>query len=581
MNLKFVKMKYLKLTLVTLVIAALAITACKDEFLDVNPTGSLTKVELSSKAGLDGAVISAYSVLLGRDGFYSDASNWFWGSILGGEANKGSNAGDQAQMNEVQTYATQPNNSGVLSKYRTSYEGIARANASLGLIAKAGSEVPADFKTRLQGEARFLRGHYYFELKKIFNNTPYVDETWDEVTPVKNDADLWPKIESDFKFAYENLPAKQADAGRANKWAAASYLAKTYLYQKKWTEAKALFDKIIAEGVTAKGDKYGLVSDYRKAFRASNDNNKEAIFSSQAAAETGSINNANPALVLNFPHANGAPGNQTTCCGFFQPSLELANSFRTDAKGLPLPDGSYNNDANKLKTDLGISWKTTFTPDAGNIDPRLDHSLGRRGIPYLDWGDHPGSGWVRDQAYAGPYAPKKYVFYKDAAGVPEFDNSSWTAGYPTVNVHIIRFADVLLMAAECEIELGNLNAGMKLINQVRTRAANSLLKRADGTNAANYVIGNYKAFADKTQALAAVRMERKLELSGEGHRFFDLNRWGIATKTLNDYLNHERKYLNSIFTGAQFTDTDVYQPIPQPEIDLQGREVLTQNPGYN
>ncbi len=126
---------------------------------------------------------------------------------------------------------------------------------------------------------------------------------------------------------------------------------------------------------------------------------------------TGSVNNANPDFVLNFPYNTGpsGPGN---CCGFFQPSFELVNSFRTDGSGLPLLDGSYNNPANEVKTDQGVLSNEAFTPDAGNLDPRLDHSVGRRALPYLDWGPFPGYDWIRDQAYAGPYAPKKYIYYK-------------------------------------------------------------------------------------------------------------------------------------------------------------------------
>ncbi|MEL6671861.1 MAG: RagB/SusD family nutrient uptake outer membrane protein [Bacteroidota bacterium] len=573
-------MKKLKVLVMLMAIFATTITACRDSFLDVAPTGSLGNAELSSLAGLEGTLIAAYSMLLGRGGFYADASNWFWGSVRGGDANKGTNAGDQSQMNEVQAYSPQTNNASVFQKYRRLYEGVARANAVLGLLAVSGDDVSAADKTRIEAEAKFLRGHYYFGLKKNFDNTPYVDEKWDEVTPVPNNQDLWPFIQADFQFAYDNLPETQGDAGRANKWAAGAYLAKTHLFQGNWGEAKGLFDVIMTNGVTANGQPYGLLADYKDAFRAPTDNSAESVFASQAAAGTGTINNANPAMVLNFPHGSTGPERPGGCCGFFQPSFELVNSFRTGADGLPLLDGSYNDAANAMANDMGLQSGDPFTPDAGNIDPRLDHSVGRRGIPYLDWGPHPGFDWVRDQAYGGPYSPKKFIYYKSGVGT-ENDGSSWTPGYTAVNYNIIRYADVLLMAAEAEIELGNNDAALALINQVRARAAGSPVLDENGNNAATYVVNEYTAFADKAEATAALRMERKLELSGEGHRFYDLVRWGIAEATLDAYLAYENARLSSPFAGADFaSNQDEFLPIPQDEIDLQGADVISQNPGY-
>jgi hypothetical protein len=545
--------------------------SCSDDFLDVNPTVSLQFPDLSSIDGVESSLIGTYSILLGRIGFFSDASNWVWGSIRGGDANKGSVEWDQSAINGVQAYSVQSNNTAVLQKYNNLYEGITRANATIRLLGIAQGKVSQSDKNRILAEARFLRGHYYFDLKKNFNNTPYVDENWDEVTPVKNDQDLWPFIEADFLFAYINLPETQEGVGRANKWAAGAYLAKTYLFQNKFSDAKSIFDLVIEKGITARGDRYGLVPYYSDLFRSIFDNNAESIFASQAAAGTGSIFNANFAQALNFPM-----GGPTRCCGFFQPSLELANSFRTNSGGLPLLDNSYNDDLNAIKTDLGIdSEDTTFSVDEGSLDPRLDHSIGRRDIPYLDWGLHPGKSWIRDQPYGGPYSPKKMIFYKAGIGVENEIN--WTPGFTAVNYSIIRYADVLLMAAEAEIELNNLDKALEYINRVRTRAKNSFLPDAD----ANYIISNYESFANQEEARTAVRFERKLELSGEGHRFYDLVRWGIAAEVLNAYVQHEDQFLNPPFKLAKFTEgKSEYLPIPQNEIDLQGSDILIQNPGY-
>jgi starch-binding outer membrane protein, SusD/RagB family len=543
--------------------------SCQESFLDVPTTGQLSNSQLSSKPGIQGTLVGAYAALNARYYGWFSGFNWLWGSVTGGDANKGSNSGDQSTAIFAQNFTITPSTGPTNDKWRSSYEGVSRTNAVLRLLKTAGTDVTDADKKVISGEARFLRGHYHFELRKIFGNVPYIDETVDYgsgIDKVANATDAWPKIEADFKYAYDNLPETQDAPGKANKWAAASYLAKT------------LFDLIIANGKTANGKKYALVAKYPDLFNAAFSNNEEAIFAVQAAANTGDVGNANPDNVLNFPYNGGPAG----CCGFFQPSFELVNSFRTSASGLPLLDGSYNSAANAVKNDQGVDVKTAFTPDAGNLDPRLDYSVGRRGIPYLDWGPHPGNDWIRDQSYGGPYAPKKFVFPKSQQGTLT-DGSSWTAGYTTINYNIIRYADVLLMAAEAEIEVGSLEKAREYTNLVRKRAANAdaYVVDAKGAPAAKYVINNYTAaWTDKAVARTAVMFERKLELSGEGQRFFDLVRWGTAAKVLNDYFAYEGKILSSTFSGAVFTaGKNEYMPIPQAQIDLQ-QGVLKQNPGY-
>ena len=559
--------------------------SCKESFLAKPATGAVSEELLTSTKGLEGVLIAVYGQINGKGagGRMASPSNWVWGSIRGGDANKGTDPGDFSDINPIQRYEYLSTQGVISEKWQGNYEGISRANAVLRLIAKADAEVADSTKTRISAEARFLRGHYYFELKKAFGNVPYVDESVDYdlgIEKVKNDADVWPKIEADFKFAFDNLPATQSAVGRANKWAAATYLAKAYLFQKKFPEAKTLFDQVIASGQTTNGKKYALAAKYADVFRASNDNNPESVFAVQAAANTGSVNNANPEFDLNWPYNTGAngPGN---CCGFFQPSFEMVNSHRTDANGLPLLDGSYNSDKNAVVSDMGLLSKDKFTPDAGNLDPRLDHSVGRRGIPFLDWIDHPGADWIRNQANGGPYSPKKYAYYKTDVGSLQ-DNSSWTPGYTAINYTVIRFADVLLMAAEAEVEAGTLEKAREYVNMVRARAANpdGFVKRGSAP-AAKYVISTYKtAWTDKEAARAAVRFERKLELNLEGHRFFDLVRWGVAEKELNAYLTFESKELTGALGNTKFAAKYELLPIPQSQIDLQGADVLKQNPGF-
>jgi len=291
--------------------------------------------------------------------------------------------------------------------------------------------------------------------------------------------------------------------------------------------------------------------------------------------------NGNFGDIYNFPGTGIGPGG---CCGFFQPSQYLVNHFKTDAiTGLPNLD--HFNDWN-VKYDSALTSTDAFTPYAGTLDPRLDWTVGRRGIPYLDWGDHPGASWIRDQNFGGPYSPKKTVYYRSQEG--KFTDATFWGNVTTaININLIRYADILLWAAEVEIETGNLEVAKDYINQVRRRAANpeGWVKRPDGSPAANYKIGEYpSAWTDKEFARKALRYERTLELAMEGHRFFDLVRWGIADTEINAYLQKEKvlkPYLNTVNFKQNCNE---YFPIPQIQLDLSagqdGINKMKQNPCY-
>ncbi|GMQ24672.1 RagB/SusD family nutrient uptake outer membrane protein [Algoriphagus sp. oki45] len=562
--------------------AMMVAVSCSEDFLEVPPVGQLSEAQLTSLAGLDASLIAAYSQVNGRGNRLGSPSNWVWGSIRGGEANKGTDPGDFATINPIQRFENDAAGGNMGDKYNVCYEGIARANNVLRLLESRQADVTDNDVIRLSSQARFLRAHFYFELARDYNRTPYVDETVDYgsgLEEVKNDKDLWPFIIADLEYAIANLPVTQPQVGRVNQWAAKAYLGKVFMYTKEYSRAKALFDDVIANGVTSNGLKYDLVPYYDDAFRAANDNHEESVWAYQSAANTGAVQNANPEFDLNFPYNTGpaGPGN---CCGFFQPTFTFVNAFRTK-DGLPLLDKSYNSAANEVKNDMGVASGEAFTPDSGPLDPRLDHTVGRRGIPYLDWQDHPGQAWIRNQPNAGPYSPRKYVYARSEQGSFQ-DNSSWTPGYTGINFMIIRFADILLLAAEAEVELGNLETARTYVNRVRTRAINSKLMREDSTMAANYDIKTYDSpWTDASVAREAVRMERLLELGMEGHRFYDLQRWGTADAELNNlYFPYDGAKLPAALGGARYTEKYKWVPIPQDQIDLVGADILTQNPGF-
>ncbi len=561
----------------------LIITGC-DEYLTTQPYGktSILTVE-SQKAGIEGLLIAAYSNLDGYSIEYfpwDGASNWVFGSVAGGDAYKGSEITDQPDINYIETrIGLNANNNFLLMKWLTYYNGIARANDAIKAFRQAEN---MDYNHRLTriAEARFLRGYYHFFLYKIFRNIPYID---DNVTDVRigNTIDILPKIEEDFLFASRNLPKTQMDdRGRITKGAAQSFYGISKLWENppKYDEAKIYFDSVIKSGI------YHLNPTYHENFNAEYNNSPESILEVEQSVNDGAnvdgwSTNGNIGDVLNFPYMGGLVG----CCGFHQPSQDLVNAFKTDSfTGLPYLD-DYN--AWDVTSDQGLRSTDPFTPYPGTLDPRLDWTVGRRGIPYLDWGKHPGYDWIRDQKYGGPYSPKKNAFYQSQYGLySDISSSSWTAGFNTNNLKLLRYADLLLFAAEAEEELGNLEKARDYVNQIRERAANpdGFVMNGDSI-AANYKINTYSSFPDQEYARKAVRFERRLELGMEGHRFFDLVRWGVAYEVMNKYFEFESKN-RDYFKEAKFKKgvNEIF-PIPQGAIDnsmLNNQPTLKQNNGY-
>lgn len=587
-------MKNLKFKLgAAMAVVGLSVTlyACKKSFLDKPALGSLSQATLTSSAGVQGLLIGAYSLVDGfggaGGGWQSSGTNWVYGNVAADDSYKGSDPGDQGDIVPIETHSQTAANGYFNQKWQAVYDGVQRANEVIRVLKNVKDLTDAQ-KTQITAEARFLRGHYHFEVKKMFNNAPYIDETITYAAGnfnVPNDKDIWPNIEADFQFAFDNLPPTQGAVGRANKYAAEAYLAKAYMFEHKFDKAKTLLDDIIANGVTSDGKKYALDANFFSNFNAATKNSAEAIFSMQQSVNDNSNgNNGGWGDVLNFPYGGGPGG----CCGFNQPSQSLANSYQVDALGLPLLDTWNDSD---LKSDQGLKSSDAFTPTSQAVDPRLDMTLGRRGIPYLDWGLHPGNDWVRDQNNGGPYAPIKHVYYKSQEG-SQTDKSFWTNGVTANNYTFIRFADVLLWRAEVAVEANDLATALTMVNMVRSRVASNPSswvhtyvdnahpeKGFTSTLAANYKIGLYTLFPGQEYARKAVRFERKLELAMEGHRFFDLVRYGIADVELNAYIAHE-KPRRAFFANATFTKgKSEYFPIPQAQIDLE-KGKLKQNPGY-
>jgi hypothetical protein len=596
-----------------LALAALGFSTCNHK-LNVQPQGSLLQQNIENLSGVNGLLIGAYAILDGEnvpvagDAYGSAGSNWQYGSVCADDSYKGSVPSDQPDLSTLESWAlSQGGTTTYLNeKWTILYLGIQRANDVLRVMRQSKGISPAD-TAELSGEARFLRGYYHMDGRRIFHFFPYVDENISFVNGnlnVPNANDIWPQITADLLYAVNNLPEVQPEAGRVNKWAAMAFLGKDYMCQRKFDSAKYYLDQVIQNGVTASGEKYALSPTFETNFNAPQKNGPESVFACQNSVNDGSSSandggNGNMGDVLNFPYGSGPVG----CCGFNNPSWNLANAYKTDANGLPLLDGSSNN--GKVVSDSSNLY-------TGSLDPRIDWTMSRPGIPYLDWGLG-SADWIRDPNSNGVFDAKKNVYAKAQQGSSSSTETVfWGATQITsLNTNLMRYADVLLMDAECEVEIGSLDKAEDYVNQVRNRAANpagwvyknSAYNATSGTYATggsaapadNYLIKAYSAgaFAAAGQDYArnAVRMERRLELAMEGHRFFDLQRWdngtGLMANVLNTYVATEktRHSFYYVVNTAVFTKgVNEYFAIPQQQIDAEnagGKAVLKQNPGYN
>jgi tetratricopeptide (TPR) repeat protein len=569
--------------------------ACKKDFLNVAPQGNaITLDKFYNSAGVQQLLIGAYHDLTGIDvkstWWGTSGTNWVYGDITSGDTYLGGTGGgglphQSPDALNIQNYQALSTTNFLDDKWTADYDGVARANTVI-IAATHATDMTTDQKNEAIAEARFLRGHFHFDAKKMWNNVPYVDETVINFSQLSNTANIWPEIEADFRFAFNNLPETQPLAGQANNWAAACYIAKCYLFEQNYAAAKALLDSIIANGKNAQGVKYGLMPCYHDNFDVGTENNMESVLQINFSVDPTSLpDNANLGETGVTPVGTAA---DVTYGYWKQPSFNVVNSFKTDVNGLPMLDASGNDTSNvtNMTNDQGIPSASPFIPYQGTVDPRLDWSVGRRGVPYLDWGVDPGQSWVADQTFGGPYVNIKNMFTSAEQGVGfgGIISSYYYVGNSAVNYNIIRYADVLLWAAECEAQLGNLEQARTYVNMVRARAMNGCtvpIDNSSGAPSANYKMSLYNTtWSDQSYALSAIRMERRLELSQEGHRFFDLVRWGIADIYLNAYLKvEEGRGIGCVLAGATFTKgKNEYYPIPQQEIILDPQ--LKQNPGY-
>lgn len=576
----------MKKKLIYVFVALAVLYSCSDDFSETPAVGALSDDALANTTGVNLLLAGAYSVLDGQranargNGFGVSGDNW-WLDVMSDDAHKGSNDADQEELFQLETNDIRTVNGYFRSKFSALYVGVNRSNAALNVILGIDRsellESEVSQLTRQEAEARFLRAHYYFELTKIFGNVAIISlENFQALEfNQPNPGPAWDQIESDLQFAIDNLPATRADqpdAGRPTAVVAKAFLGKAHLFQQEFGPALSLLNEVINSG------EFSLNPEFLDNFNAAGENGPESVFAIQFARDDGFSFNGNRGSTLNFP--GGGPFG--SCCGFYMPTIDLANAYQVDANGLPILNIA---DVPIFKNDYNIDSADPFEPDTTTpVDPRLDYTVGRRGIDYNGFGEHIGKEWIRSAPIAdisGPYLPKKSVYQESEVGVSR-GQGDWGQEHSGLNYNIMRFADVLLMAAEAAVEQGDLAMALNYVNQVRDRAAKtSVVQALDGSGpAANYVVGLYPAFPDAEFARQAVRYERRLELGMEGHRLFDLRRWGVTTTVLPRYYTNETRVIENF--GPKVLPYQPHfdlAPIPIDAIDLS-QGVLTQNPGY-
>lgn len=578
--------KYKIIAVYFLSIAFLA--SCNKDFLEYEPKGVLSSENVATAENAEALVVAAYAGIANDEMIGPLTHQWVYGSVRSDDAYKGGGGrGDVDVVDKYEQYNLTVADMGDWMTPRTwtnHYKAISRINFALSVINK----IPdADYSNKVirQAELRFLRAHSHFMLKLLFKKVPYITEelTQEEILQTSNDLsndELWDVIAEDFLFAYNNLPQAQDQVGRADRNAAAAYLAKLRLYQAYEQNDshqvininKSRLQEVIdyANEVTS-----SLEADYGNNFLDGFDNGPESIWAAQFSINDGTeVGRVSFVTGLNSPHGTGLYG----CCGFHMASQNMVNAFKTDANGLPLLDTFNNSDIfNTIDGNGNAPLAAGIT-----LDPRIDHTVGIPGRPFKYRNTLKEAGdmiykfsWARD--------PGVYGYFGNMKEQQAPDCSCYVKEGPFIgtskNVDFIRYADVLLFKAEAMIQLDQFGPATSIINQVRTRAAQSTTRQLEAGASNVYKIGTYPTFTSKEYALKALKFERRLEFGMEGPRFFDLVRWGEAEAVLNGYLAVE-KTKRDFLSNAKFTaGRDEYYPIPQREIDFTAG-LYTQNPGY-
>jgi starch-binding outer membrane protein, SusD/RagB family len=509
---------------------------CKKTFLDVPIQGQGTpstdpQVALNNVSG-------AYNALITPDPTQSEFGNYdIHGisfitvtNIMSDDADKGSYLTDQSLVAAIDNFTLTSDNTFVASLWRGYYAGISRTNNAISGLTLAA--LPAAKVTTLTAEMRFLRAYFYFNMVRMFGGVPLVLTV--PGGPKNQDSSFYHRatasdvynkaIIPDLEFAIANLPIKSGtDVGRATKGAAETLLAKVDMYLKNWQQADSLTQDVINSG------QYQLIPDYAVLWRQAGDNSAESIFE----VETGIYGNADYGIpgYVEFQGARqdngqGLPFTPWNNPGFNQPSGD--DGFGFDEPSANLVAAYEPGDVRKAATIISL-------PSSSLPDTLFDGFV----VPTMI-------------GISANYNYKAYHSKILAGGTrPQIEAFDGDRGLCQKNLHILRFAEVLLIKAEADNELGNSGTAIGYLNMVRGRAGLS------PTTASG-----------QSDVRTAVWNERRVELAMEHDRFWDLVRQGRAAQVM-------------IASGKTnfVAGKNELLPIPSSEIAVSGGS-LAQNSGY-
>ena len=539
------------LTYSALALATLSLSSCNDWLTEETPGTTKVSEFFTSLSTAEAVVNAAYVPMTWEFGttYYPE---WYFGDIVSDDALKGGqDINDGADLRELENFKANSDNEILLGYYRAQWQGIQRANLAIDEIPTTRIETEGDeaekqakYRDRYLGEAYFLRGFYYFRLARMFGGMPLIDyvikssNQWAQ-TRSTMDETLNFAIE-DFKRAenllWEKDKYSNEELGRATKGAAQAMLLKANLYRADYlrnagneTEAQKYFAEAAKWGKEViKSRQYSLWPNYLDNFRLANENGRESVFEIQYTEEATS----------DYGGEGYTRGTMTTI-------LQRSRSSAFGEAGW-----GYNRPTQNLYNEY----------EAG--DARRDETIL---VPTDVQIETPAQ-----EIYCGDrMLNRKYAMYNDGANGGIYKLAHATRS-PKNNIQI-RYADVLLMYAEACCESGDLPSAKTALKEVRDRAGLSPFPYTA------VIQGQTVTFNDNQEDLRkAIRHERRVELAMEGHRWFDLTRWGIAKETMDTYMAGETEEAKELYGTFQKGKHELF-PIPSKEIDLSGIE---QNPNW-